>query len=415
VKLGSSNSTVEFAERRSIGDPWLALIDRARIQSWWQLEFSGPLKERYDKETAGRRTSNLRILFGILLFLCAIAPLQDTTLSPQSFRESMIFRYGLMVPACLLGIIFSSKRFPLWLQAMAGYLPIILLTVAGALFSRNLPPILSEKYFHGLLMILTGSNLIMTERFRHAFFLTVTGLAAILLLYPYHSGQIYFIPLFVVPCILTVISLLLRFRQDNLERRSWIAEFKNNLQNNQLESMVNVDALTGISNRRYFDGALRQMWSVAQKQYLPIAVVMMDIDRFKDLNDLAGHLEGDNCLAAVGQALQEQVRIGVDVLARYGGDEFVVILPGAGEEMAMVVAERLRTVVEEMKLGEELLQSIPLTLTVGVACFEPKQRTKLAEWMQNDTVKSYRSLLKAADEALYRAKQAGGNRVEIAA
>jgi diguanylate cyclase (GGDEF)-like protein len=273
---------------------------------------------------------------------------------------------------------------------------VIAATVVGAIFSARFPAAISDRYFNSLCTSLIGSNLILPLRFRHAALVTVLGMASVLLLYPY-SPERAGLRVFLFPSILLGISLVLRLRQERLERRAWLAEFQNQLQTNTLESLVNIDALTGISNRRYFDTSLRQMWLQAEQQKLPLSLVMMDVDHFKAFNDYFGHMEGDNGLALIGQTLEGQLRGGVDVLARYGGDEFCVLLPGASEETVLQIAERLRAAVEELKIGSSAPQR-PLTLTIGAACYEP-QRSQTAEWMLPEAINSSH-LLAAADGGL---------------
>jgi diguanylate cyclase (GGDEF)-like protein len=129
--------------------------------------------------------------------------------------------------------------------------------------------------------------------------------------------------------------------------------------------------------------------------------MMVDVDHFKILNDVAGHAEGDRCLQAIASAVKANIRPGTDLVARYGGEEFVVILAGADRHAALAIAERTRAAIERLGLENPgLTGQRRLTVSVGVACVRPACSGL-----------SQSQLVQAADEALYVAKQTGRNRV----
>lgn len=158
------------------------------------------------------------------------------------------------------------------------------------------------------------------------------------------------------------------------------------------------DSLTGLANRRTADAGLAAAVARARRAGTPLTVIALDLDHFKAINDRHGHPAGDAVLAAVGAALIAGVRDG-DVPARVGGEEFVVLLPDIAESSALLVAERLRTVVSELDVPG-VPQSV--TASLGVAHLDP--------WDLDAS-----SLLQRADEALYAAKRLGRNRVMTAA
>jgi diguanylate cyclase (GGDEF)-like protein len=168
----------------------------------------------------------------------------------------------------------------------------------------------------------------------------------------------------------------------------------------ELELQASLDGLTGISNRRVFDNTLKREWRAAIQTGNPFAVLMIDIDLFKGLNDFYGHQVGDGCLVAVATALQRMLPRAGDFVARYGGEEFAVILPGTSIAGAMAVAERLRLGVTELAIPHRQSPHGCVTISAGAAIGDAFSVPELS------------LLLKAADEALYRAKRAGRNRVE---
>lgn len=160
-----------------------------------------------------------------------------------------------------------------------------------------------------------------------------------------------------------------------------------------------LDPLTGVCNRGTFDRAIRQAIQRARNAGSPLSLVMFDIDHFKGVNDTFGHPAGDAVLVAFAEAVVAQVRDD-DVVARFGGEEFAVLLPGAGEAVASSVAERVRVATARLAYPEPA-QNVRVTVSAGVAVLQDK-----------DSVKS---VLRRADTALYAAKHAGRNQVRIAA
>ncbi|HSL82999.1 MAG TPA: diguanylate cyclase [Thermoanaerobaculia bacterium] len=160
------------------------------------------------------------------------------------------------------------------------------------------------------------------------------------------------------------------------------------------------DDLTGLCNRRHLEERLDQELRRARRSGTPLAVLLLDLDRFKQVNDQHGHAAGDLLLARFARLLQETVRAD-DVVARYGGEEFTVVLPGAGPREAQRVAEKVRRRTQRLSLevGERRLGTV--TVSVGVA------------W-RPECGESSEELLEAADRALYRAKGEGRNRVVAA-
>ena len=170
--------------------------------------------------------------------------------------------------------------------------------------------------------------------------------------------------------------------------------------NAELHRLAVLDELTGIANRRFFNLVLAQEWARAAREVQPLSLTLIDIDFFKDLNDLYGHQHGDECLRRVAAALSEAARRPGDHVARYGGEEFAVVMPHTGLAGAAAVAERLRLRVEALGLEHGGSAAGPcLTISLGVASGIPERRS------------SPDLLITAADRAMYQAKREGRNRV----
>jgi two-component system cell cycle response regulator len=165
------------------------------------------------------------------------------------------------------------------------------------------------------------------------------------------------------------------------------------------------DFLTGWHNRRYLHARLKEELSRAQRQGSGLTCLIIDLDRFKHINDQYGHLAGDMALREAAQRVDAQIR-GSDAAARFGGDEFVVLAPGISREQAAVLAERIRVAVRGTPLELGNGTSITLTVSIGVAMVTPLRT-------DTDLKVVAERLLADADAALYRAKQNGRDRVEI--
>jgi diguanylate cyclase len=163
----------------------------------------------------------------------------------------------------------------------------------------------------------------------------------------------------------------------------------------KMTEMALTDPLTGLFNRRQMNLRLQEEAARHRRTGTDFSVIIADVDHFKDINDRHGHDVGDRVLARVAHLFAEGLRTG-DAIARWGGEEFLVLLPGAHLMAAEEVAQRLRTAAESrLGIGETL--AVPLTVTFGVATFA--------------SFRSLEACLKAADEALYRGKAGGRNRV----
>jgi len=171
--------------------------------------------------------------------------------------------------------------------------------------------------------------------------------------------------------------------------------------NGELASLSRTDALTGLFNRRHLDERLDEEAARCRRLRTPMAVMMIDIDHFKRLNDTHGHAAGDQCLQEVAARLKAGIRHGQDLLARYGGEEFCLLVPAPNDEAVDVVAERLRRAVadEAVAWGDQRLQ---LTVSIGVARGQPVDRAGVERLRQQ------------ADQALYAAKAGGRNRWALA-
>lgn len=188
-------------------------------------------------------------------------------------------------------------------------------------------------------------------------------------------------------------------RQLSIFTQSLAIALHNALEHEQLQKLAALDPLTGILNRRFGMVRLREEYSRSVRRGVPLALMMFDIDHFKQVNDTYGHVAGDRVLRNIANQIRQGMREG-DILLRYGGEEFMVILPGANKEDALAIAERVRHIVREnvTMYGEN---QICVTISVGL------------DSMPETEVDGETELISNADEALYRSKNAGRDRTTI--
>jgi diguanylate cyclase (GGDEF)-like protein len=212
------------------------------------------------------------------------------------------------------------------------------------------------------------------------------------------------------------IAGVIRLRTNALQRqaetlRATVAERTVELQNTvkllgeanvQLEALSLEDDLTGIANRRSFERALADEWNRGRRHEQSLALILLDLDYFKELNDRRGHPAGDDCLRRVGAFLADAIRRSGEIVARYGGEEFAILLPGVDAEGAVRVAEALREGIERLAIPYGTPKDRRMTASCGAAAIVPTPALNVE------------SLVASADRALYAAKHSGRNCVRLA-
>lgn len=214
--------------------------------------------------------------------------------------------------------------------------------------------------------------------------------------------------------LLARVKSLLRIRM--LQKRLFLQNGQLEEKNRQLEALAEkldslnqelrllsvTDGLTKAYNHRHFQERLKSELARARRHEEPLACVMLDIDKFKTVNDFWGHPVGDRVLVRLVEIVKQGIR-SEDLVARYGGEEFAVLLPKTTREHAAAMAERMRESIETERIGVGADTAVSFTISAGVSGYEP-----------GGAIREPEQLLRAADAALYRAKAGGRNRVEMA-
>lgn len=180
-----------------------------------------------------------------------------------------------------------------------------------------------------------------------------------------------------------------------------------------LQELADTDQLTQVANRRHFDRKFKTEWRRAMRERTPISLLLLDVDNFKKYNDSLGHQAGDECLRKISASLRSVTRRPADLAARYGGEEFAVLLPVTKREDALMLAERLRSKIESLRIEHPLSELGVVTVSIGVSCCEPGMDFTGETPKEEQDVIFPAMLVTAADNAMYVAKRQGRNSVSV--
>jgi diguanylate cyclase (GGDEF)-like protein len=313
---------------------------------------------------------------GDVLGMAIIAPLVFILTRPGFFvmleRRRLLDTLALLtVPAIATALVFSYSKDPLIFFIFPALLLVVFrLGFPGTVLSIFVIALISISFTvsgHGPLMLITGTNLL------HKIVIEQIFLAvALFTCFP--------------------VAALLEERKE--------LELSLQRSEHRYRELANADALTGLANRRGFDERLEEEWHRAEGAGQSLALLLIDVDLFKSYNDLYGHIGGDACLRCIAGVIADSLQRHSDVAARFGGEEFAVILPDTELEAALSVAESIRQAVVKMNLPHSGNPAGVQTISVGVAAGVPLRNASATK------------LLTASDHALYRAKYLGRNRVE---
>jgi len=394
----------------STEEPLRTLIQRFSTLSFHSPAFSPNLEQEFnaDADIFRCRRQWLEGLLSIGLYAAFAAATQ--ILFPGRPNLESQLRFGLIIPLLLLVNIFM--RAARWLRETA-----ILVASGTACTLEVVFQVLhqgrGEYSAHlAILALFVFTNTVMRLRPAFAAAALGFGVGAEVLMTAIERGNAPQAWNFQAAMVIAIglFTLVGNYSQDREARLAFLrsaqkAELISALShsNEHLSAAALTDSLTGMANRSALDLYLTKLWSEASSSTEPCSMVMVDIDHFKNLNDRYGHLYGDRVLKRVAHLLSETLRGEDDFIARYGGEEFLVVLPRTAIPNALLIAERLRGVVElaglpALRSGDHV-QGLRATISCGVAGGAPQV-----------CADSF-VLIGAADEALYRAKREGRNLV----
>jgi diguanylate cyclase (GGDEF)-like protein len=351
-------------------------------------------REREAEFQASRRAALAEInasTFWMVAMLLMVFCLWDWYVDPTGWQNAFPIRALGAAIAIALGVLQKQSGRVDWASAIAkARFAATTLAVAGALL------VLDQGYEFGIAglvsFVLVGPYLAMDRRdLMKLYALPAVGIALILFLGPFNRFAIINSTVFLVLAL--IVGLVLAGVLEVANRRAFMLEM-------QLKTEARTDSLTGLVNRRAMEEAAASELKRARRNGAVTAVMILDIDRFKSVNDRFGHDMGDQVIIAVARSVQAVIRE-TDTLARWGGEEFLTLLPSTSLADATALAERIRQAVAStpMPMGAD----VQITVSIGVA--------SSAEAHEDLTNTRWMHMLRAADAALYRAKENGRNRV----
>ena len=391
-----------------------SILRLSSLRYHW-LRFSPALELRFaSEETAFRsRRQWLEGLFGIGMY--AAFAVASRTLAPHGRLLGFDWRLMVILPLALCVNTAMLLELPLWLREAS----IVLVSCSAGTVEIYCP---STWQGHNeacaqlaILAVAVFTSTVMRLRGRYvavAFGWALCAECFEVLSHP-QTDALGFVPAYAMTLSVCVLLLVANYSQEREARLAFLMHAeKEDLvgslaqSNEELAAVALKDGLTGLPNRTALTAYLASCWENAVGSQAVCSIIMVDIDHFKSLNDEHGHLYGDRVLKRVARLLSEALRGEDDLIARFGGEEFVVILPHTPGNLACYVAERLRGLVElaglpAVRTGDPGLQNKRATISCGVASAHP------AFYPDPYT------LIQAADEALYRAKQEGRNCVRV--
>ncbi len=393
--------------RTSSGEADPALVEATLRDGFRLLRFPPGLEHAYVRARADERTVRL-IAAGIMGMLAlALFMWPDYLIDPQGLAQSFALRIGLFGGLTALGLLMLHR---LGLPQVNEWMvvPITLLASLIAAFQSQ-----ADHRDIGFARIV---EIVLVVAYATVFTRFWPMLLACILMLAVHLQTMLLAPpaadalkpgitLMLVTTI--AFGLYTTYTRERNDRRAYLHELREqalraavDAGNRQLQTMARTDALTGVANRRAFDDALAQ--HIGLKPRRDLALLLVDVDHFKAYNDHYGHPAGDLCLCQVCDALASCLRRPIDLLARWGGEEFAILLSDADEAVARHVAERICAAVVQQNLAHAASSCAPMvTVSIGVTLAPAAD------------AQEPHALLQAADGALYQAKRSGRNRYVV--
>ncbi len=376
-------------------------VEIALQRPWWKLALPPALEVAFEAETGAARCRRLIIygLVGLLLYDAYL--LSDLRLVPDIFASTLLVRLGIVTPL-YLAVILAMRFNPapaLRELLQAGLIVVVTASILWMTAASQSPTHVYRPV--GVVLVVLFANVVQRIRFRYA---TAASLASLAIYAATVMGmseipQVGRMTAIVVLANVVLFTLMTNHALERDTRREFLFRLQDGLRRDELEKMAHRDPLTGLGNRRQLNHTLDRLWPEAEARGESIALLMLDIDEFKAFNDCYGHLAGDTCLQRISAVVSAELRSPQDVIARFGGEELVMVLGEKNLAEGIAIAERIRRAIEAAGIPHQASRTGVVTASIGVTAGIPGP-----ELAQHD-------FLAAADAALYAAKRAGRNQV----
>ncbi len=397
-------------EEADQGGALLSQVEAELRRPWTRINFAPAVEGLYQGAIERARTRHYILchLSGLMVFDLFV--FINALVIPDVLVPTMIVDFVVLTPSLLVLVWLMHRRIVPATVASTAFLFPILLAMLGLMLASRAQNAVMVAFAIPMIMVYASIALPLPVLQAGIVSLGATLLTAFAV--ALHPGFDLGGGLFAVMLNASMAAYLIvaAFRNEINERRFYLLGLRDTLHseglrtwNRRLLSLSDTDGLTGVGNRRSFDARLEAAWQRNGLSEAPVALMMIDIDNFKRLNDTYGHLGGDECLREVAGIVGRTIRSPAATTFRYGGEEFAVILSGPEAERVGLIAERIRVAVEAARIS---LPSGPpggLGVTVSIGCAA----------MVPDAGLPQQTLISIADAALYRAKQKGRNRVQV--
>ncbi len=390
-------------------DPFKASLDKTLAQGHAWLSFPPALEAAYQRDKAPERRRTLERGGLWLLVLFNLMLVTDWMIVPDQFALAVGLRVFFFSTINGVGLLLTDRFTPRSREWTVVGMSVLAAIITAVLCLQSHDR-LAAPYLVALVMVVLFNGSVIRTPFWKALLIDamVLGIFVVsLMLMPQPDWHIMS-ALMLVLVSTAVFTLYSSYWLEHEDRTNWLMQGQEHhllealgKANRRLERMSRFDALTDLANRRHFDEFLAQLWQRARRGGQAIALLMMDVDHFKAYNDHYGHPRGDTCLQQIAALLKRQLRRPGDLVARFGGEEFVAVLHDTALPQAVAAAERVRAGVQQLGLPHAASSTAAqVTISIGVASFQPQTCDEGPP-----------ALIAASDAALYQAKSQGRNQV----
>lgn len=376
-------------------------VDRQIRNGFRFLHFKPAIEALFLKDYAASRIKLAPVWAVVGTLIYDLVYFGDRTMMADVFQQLVMVRFGIFTPFALITVV-ALRRWP---SALNYDLLAISVAVLGVLLPMSVAMHSGSPYLFVYQNGNVAAFLFFVIALRPRFVTILIGLTlmcAVQFTTTKLSGafdDVVYTGIITFYVTLAIFLVLSAYFSEHKDRLNFLNQLRGSLLHVQLEQKSERDELTSLFNRHSLDRMRSSIWR-PDGEVQSVAIIMLDIDRFKLFNDVHGHMEGDDCLRAVCQCISRE--IGANGTAfRFGGEEILVLLPDTTCEVALAIAERTRRSIETLAIPHRGLDGGHVTASLGVTCGMPSR----------DTLED---LLKTADAALYEAKRAGRNMVIVA-
>jgi diguanylate cyclase (GGDEF)-like protein len=388
-------NALKAAQNISLNDVETCLAHRG-----WRGAFPQNFEDAYREYSRRVRERAFRGNFWPLMIIYNVLLITDVMLLPHTAWLSAFLHFAVVTPAIAgLHLLYFGLRDPVHRQIVEAAVPVLIVGQIMLIFSLNNTPQAGQyQYFVSLVLMYMNINQrleIRIARLTTALIILIYAAAMLSSSLPFEVKLACFSFILVVAFVMLKANL--RIQRD--ARYAFLIHLKEQLRLDAAVEIASHDVLTGLYNRRYLEEFAKDLPRAADGYPTAVATLLLDVDFFKAYNDQYGHQQGDTCLRQVADCISKSLNPDTEFAIRFGGEEFLVLLAGAGEAEAKALAERIRTGVESLSINHAASTVAPVvTVSVGVAAGYANQET-------------LDLLIAQADAALYLAKKCGRNQI----